>query len=580
MGQTSSTTIEERILEDESLQRLCGSIPITDHGIFWHDLRASLSELSLKSSSSSFPLPLMNPKLVEKCLSPIVDKLLQNNANTRHLGGFMITLSEWLCEGIRHSAISTENPAHETNIDYLINGLLIFRVAAHIIIAECSTDQTQMQIHFNTLPNGLVNPGIRSVAATLLESMFRYLCESPVGPANFLIHLEVLHCLFVLFSTTFYGGLSNEEIDETIHQQQEGLINSNLTFDDSRRHNIFLEAAMSELHFSAHIPVKIVQILIHTYVTYRLALKDPSPLQKSIQSTLNKTMTAVFGTIGLAASTLLYLPLSAYKTVFNRRNSELDYGKHISESFPKLIGKRSLMVLLLLLFYRKNDPTINNPYLNAFRNFSNLDELKAASTPTISEYELETFGDNLELMSTSVFHLSFRKVFRSIIRDFEDEDSTLLTYCLLNENTLFLEYVLSRPDTDTILLPLLHKLYHSQVDTKPNHIYMMLIILMILTQDVSFNQNMQAQTINNPTWYKERILGNINLGSLVTIILIKTIQHNITHQKDLYMNNNCLAIISNMAPYFENMHTLAAQRLVFLMHILSNKYRRLVKKNV
>lgn len=86
--------------------------------------------------------------------------------------------------------------------------------------------------------------------------------------------------------------------------------------------------------------------------------------------------------------------------------------------------------------------------------------------------------------------------------------------------------------------------------------------------------------ISNPVWYKERILGNIRLGSLVAIVLVKTVLYNVTHQKDLYLNNNCLAIISNMAPYYEHMHTCAAQRLVFLMHVLTNKYKRLQKRNV
>lgn len=269
---------------------------------------------------------------------------------------------------------------------------------------------------------------------------------------NYLIFLEVLHCLFVLFSTTLYCGLRNDEIEEIVaDQQQQGGNNVQLNDDDeARQHNIFLQAAISQRHVSAHLPVKLVQILLHQYVSYRLALKEPSPLQRSIQSTLNRAIFAIFGTIGSAASTLLYLPVSAYKTVF-RSNNEFDYGKHIGESFFKLNGKRSLMVLLLLLFYRKNDPTINNPYLNAFKNFANMDEIKAETTPTLSEVELESHGDNLELMSTSVFHYSFRKLYRSIVRNFEDEECTLLTYCLLNENLSFLEYILSRPDTDTIV---------------------------------------------------------------------------------------------------------------------------------
>jgi hypothetical protein len=72
------------------------------------------------------------------------------------------------------------------------------------------------------------------------------------------------------------------------------------------------------------------------------------------------------------------------------------------------------MILLILLFYRKNDPTVNNPYLTAFKSFANADEL--ATTPTMSEVDLEQHGDNLDLVSTTVFHLSFRKMYWALVR--------------------------------------------------------------------------------------------------------------------------------------------------------------------
>ncbi len=40
-----------------------------------------------------------------------------------------------------------------------------------------------------------------------------------------------------------------------------------------------------------------------------------------------------------------------------------------------------------------------------------------------------------------------------------------------------------------------------------------------------------------------------------------------------------MAIISNISPYFEDMHTCTAQRLVFLIHALTNKYKRLITRN-
>jgi hypothetical protein len=108
----------------------------------------------------------------------------------------MLTLSEWLCEGIRHSLLINENQNRETaNMDYLINGLLVFRLTAHKLISECGSDPTLLKHHFNSLPDGMLTNstlgmiiivcsdrlGARTIAATLLESMFRYLCESTVG---------------------------------------------------------------------------------------------------------------------------------------------------------------------------------------------------------------------------------------------------------------------------------------------------------------------------------------------------------------------------------------------------------------
>jgi hypothetical protein len=76
MGQASSTTLEASVRDDEVLQRFCSATPIIDHGIFWNqDLRKSMEGLSLTSGGASLALPLMNPRLVDKCLSSVTDSL-------------------------------------------------------------------------------------------------------------------------------------------------------------------------------------------------------------------------------------------------------------------------------------------------------------------------------------------------------------------------------------------------------------------------------------------------------------------------------------------------------------------------
>lgn len=76
MGQSSSNTLEGRIRDDPVFMQLCGETSVVDHQVFWkHYLRQSLSALSLTSGSSSITLPLINPRLVEQCLSPLADSL-------------------------------------------------------------------------------------------------------------------------------------------------------------------------------------------------------------------------------------------------------------------------------------------------------------------------------------------------------------------------------------------------------------------------------------------------------------------------------------------------------------------------
>lgn len=84
-----------------------------------------------------------------------------------------------------------------------------------------------------------------------------------------------------------------------------------------------------------------------------------------------------------------------------------------------------------------------------------------------------------------------------------DDRTILLLYYLLHGNPQFISYVQSRTDLDTLLLPLLHILYHS-FEQKPQQIYMILIIILILSQDESFNRSIQQIILPTVSWYKER----------------------------------------------------------------------------
>ena len=62
-----------------------------------------------------------------------------------------------------------------------------------------------------------------------------------------------------------------------------------------------------------------------------------------------------------------------------------------------------------------------------------------------------------------------------------------------------------------LLLPLLHMLYTAS-GRAPSHLYMLLIILLLLTQDASFAANVHKVQLSTVPWYKERLLNRTLLG--------------------------------------------------------------------
>lgn len=48
----------------------------------------------------------------------------------------------------------------------------------------------------------------------------------------------------------------------------------------------------------------------------------------------------------------------------------------------------------------------------------------------------------------------------------------------------------------------------------------------------------------------------------MTLVLIRTLQLNLSHQKDIYLHTNCLAILANMSNTMSEMHAYVAQRIV------------------
>lgn len=177
----------------------------------------------------------------------------------------------------------------------------------------------------------------------------------------------------------------------------------------------------------------------------------------------------------------------------------------------------------------------------------------------------------------SVALVPFAALYETLGACLVDDRATLLLYSLIHGNGFFLEYVLVRGDLDALLVPLLEMLYHAP-RRAPNQIYMLLIILLILSQDASFNAAAHSLVLPAIPWYQERMLRQTTLGSAIIIMLTRTVKYNLVQLRDVYLHTNCLAALANMAPHAANLSSYAAQRLVSLFEMLAKKYARLAQQ--
>jgi len=110
---------------------------------------------------------------------------------------------------------------------------------------------------------------------------------------------------------------------------------------------------------------------------------------------------------------------------------------------------------------------------------------------------------------------------------------------------------------------------------RTSRVYMLLIILLMLSQDGGFVSTAHAVMLPTVPWFKERLLHDISVGSLLVVVLVRTTQYNLSRLQDLYVQTNCLAALANMAPCFKRIHPYAARSLVTLYDVLARRFQKL-----
>ena len=155
------------------------------------------------------------------------------------------------------------------------------------------------------------------------------------------------------------------------------------------------------------------------------------------------------------------------------------------------------------------------------------------------------------------------------------EIATLSLYTLMHQNINMKAYILAQMDLDTITIPVLRILYNINKNSS-HHVYMALIILMMLTEDESFTELVHKIKLKDGdiSWFEDKKLKNCSLGSLILLVLVRTIQYNMSKLRDQYLHTNCIAALGNLATKLQLLHAYAAQKFMKLFQLFVKKNRQ------
>ncbi|MQL80090.1 hypothetical protein Taro_012514 [Colocasia esculenta] len=476
----------------------------------------------------------------------------QNNFHTHHLAKILVHLVWSLQESMSPATSSSMVYSKAINAAYMSSTFLKY------LIENAKLDN--FEDLYITIDEGETKPETlprdENISKFVMREVLTFISTSEVSPQSCLLHHELLNFMIVAMSTQLRSAPTPGPGD--VHP--------------------FIDAAMMQENA---IICSVVRRLLVNYIT-----RPRIPFSGSSYPIFSEEMQpGVLQRVGSAAD-LMICSTSAANFVLLPYYTFNYLVSSSAEGSRSLLADNSLLLLLILIHYKKcvlvDEPVDTDTkedsasYISSKENsyFSDNPYCKALENARDIEFDRLDIEGNAQ--SGHLVRIPFASLFDTLGLCLSDESSVLLLYSLVHGNSDFLEYVLVRTDLDTLLMPILETLYNAPRRTS-NQIYMLLIILLILSQDSSFNTSIHKLILPNVPWYQERLLHNTSLGSLMVIILIRTVKYNLSKLRDVYLHTNCLATLANMAPHVHRLSGYASQRLVSLFDMLARKYSKSVE---
>lgn len=398
------------------------------------------------------------------------------------------------------------------------NALFIIRNLCKYFV-ENLTEEVVLDQFEAKPPDGIVGlpEGKLSLFNSLLEGLVTILVDVPIVDVTYAVHLECVNTLLSLMSLQMYNLVQASE---------------------SRLYQCVLQGNCSTR------AVKLVERLLQNYIKQ---MKYPAHLHA------DNAHGSMLSAVASGLWTVITLGMGGQRT------SRPPEGETETP-----LASQSLLLLLVLVNQCYSDSALPNPYREAF--FACGDNIPDGSS-----------GPNLVTVDKMKVQVDFGELYKAVCLTLRDEHTMLNLYMLLHRVEAVKAFILSRTNIDHLVMPILKILYHTQ-EGSSHHMYMALIVILILSEDNWFSKAVHEMMLKNIVWFTERQIGEISLGGLIILILIRTIQYNMTRMRDQYLHTNCLAALANMSSQFTNLHPYVAQRLISLFALLVKKHTRAVNR--
>ncbi|XP_076768567.1 dymeclin isoform X2 [Arvicanthis niloticus] len=449
--------------------------------------------------SFSFPAPTGSTEL--KLLEEATISVCKSLVENNPRTGNLAALTKVFLSRTRELRLSAECQNH-IFIWQTHNALFIICCLLKVFICELSEEELQLHFTYEDKSPGSYSSDSEDLLEELLCSLVQLITDTPLLDITYEISVEAVSAMVVFLSCQLFHK-------EVLRQ--------------SISHKYLMQGPC--LPYTS----KLVKTLLYNFIRQ----EKPPPPGTHVFPQQSDGGGLLYGLASGVATGLW--------TVFT-----LGGAGSKAASSPELtspLANQSLL-LLLVLVNLTDAPDIPNPYRQAVTSFKNTQD----SSPFPSSVP-------------HTFQINFNSLYTALCEQQTSDQATLLLYTLLHQNSNVRTYMLARTDMENLVLPILEILYHVE-ERNSHHVYMALIILLILTEDDGFNRSIHEVILKNITWYSERVLTEISLGSLLILVVIRTIQYNMTRTRDKYLHTNCLAALANMSAQFRSLHQYAAQRII------------------